>query len=57
MAECAAKTEFLSLKLPSEQVRVIEQHARQLGVSKSAVVRMLLRTGIVPTYQIHELRG
>lgn len=50
MAE-GAKTEFLSLKVPAEQLRVIEQHAVRLGVSKSAIARMLLSTGSVPTFE------
>ena len=41
----------LSLKLPSEEFAIIEQHARRLGVSKSAIVRMLLRTGSVPKFK------
>ena len=49
MAESATNTAYLSLKLPAELARSIEKHAEQLGVSKSAVCRMLLRTGSVPT--------
>ena len=47
--ENAPNSAHLSLKLPSELARSIEKHAEQLGVSKSAVCRMLLRTGTVPT--------
>jgi len=49
MAECAANyTVYLTLKVPAELARSIGKHAEQLGVSKSAVCRMLLGTGSVP---------
>jgi DNA-binding MurR/RpiR family transcriptional regulator len=57
MSKTTEMSEYLSTKVTSAMARSIEQDAARLGVSKSAIIRMRLSTGIVPTYQIHELRG
>ena len=48
----------LNVRLPDDLARSIELYAKQLHLSKSDVVRMLLRSGSVPLFQqVQVLRG
>jgi hypothetical protein len=52
MADSATNTEYLSLKLPPDLKVSLERDAMALGVSVSAVARLRLQSGSIPTFQL-----
>jgi hypothetical protein len=51
MADSATNAAYLSLKLPPDLKVSLERDAMALGVSVSAVARLRLQSGSIPTFQ------